>query len=68
MNDNEEKYVLIAWRSTSYLRSSYDRIYRAEAFGIDNARDLKRQLQKRFNWCDVEIYHSPKSGVMLLVN
>jgi hypothetical protein len=60
-----DKHVIIVWRHVVGLRSHHDRIFQEVTDGIEAARKTKRRMEDRFGvWCDVEIYHSPESGVM----
>jgi hypothetical protein len=60
-----EQYVILVWAPSS-LRGPQDKIFREVAVDIESARKAKRSLQEKFGWCEIEIYHSPKRGVMHL--
>jgi hypothetical protein len=61
-----EQYVILVWAKSPSLRGPQDKIYREVAVSIQDAQKAKYRLQEKFSWCDVEIYHSPKRGVMHL--
>lgn len=59
-----EQYVILVWKGSNLCERK--NIFRETCLNLDVARKVRSRLQEKFFGCDVEIYHSPKRGVMLL--